>query len=234
MRKKLVDCAKAFYGVAEGTPRHKHIVDTYNSYLPHPRGYELKTTDDWCAAFVSAMAILCDMTDIIPVECSCNEQIKLWKAMGRWQESDAHAPAFGDVVYYDWQDSGKGDNVGAADHVGIVVWSVGGNVLVIEGNKGDAVGYREINVNGRYIRGYGMPNYEAAENRTCSVELPVLKRGDYGEAVKALQTLLNLRGARLEVDGSFGPATTAATVVFGGSGIADGAVWNALLKGAEK
>ena len=40
-----------------------------------------------------------------------------------------------------------------------------------------------------------------------SITLPILKRGSRGEAVRSLQTLLNAKGASLEVDGSFGPAT---------------------------
>lgn len=37
-----------------GDAVHKSIVDAYNSYLPHPRGYKLTYTDDYCAAMVSA------------------------------------------------------------------------------------------------------------------------------------------------------------------------------------
>ena len=43
---------------------------------------------------------------------------------------------------------------------------------------------------------------------TCTVTLPVLSYGSTGEAVKALQMLLNGRGHNCgKVDGSFGPAT---------------------------
>lgn len=49
-----------------------------------------------------------------------------------------------------WQDSGAGDCTGAADHVGIVVYVVGNNMKVIEGNMSNAVGYRTMKVNGRW------------------------------------------------------------------------------------
>ena len=40
--------------------------------------------------------------------------------------------------------------------------SVSGNTIkIIEGNKSDSVSYREIAVNGRYIRGYGVPKYSS-------------------------------------------------------------------------
>lgn len=43
--------------------------------------------------------------------------------------------------------------------------------------------------------------------KVVSITLPILKRGSRGEAVRSLQTLLNAKGASLEADGSFGPAT---------------------------
>lgn len=60
---------------------------------------------------------------------------------------------------YDWQDTGKGDNTGGADHVGIVEKVVGNTITIIEGNKGEAVARRTLAVNGRYIRGYCLPDY---------------------------------------------------------------------------
>lgn len=46
------------------------------------------------------------------------------------------------------------------------------------------------------------------------VKLPAVKFGATGSEVKALQTLLNLHGAKLVVDGSFGPATKDALLAF--------------------
>jgi peptidoglycan hydrolase-like protein with peptidoglycan-binding domain len=42
----------------------------------------------------------------------------------------------------------------------------------------------------------------------------VIKRGDMGSMVEAVQTLLNRHGAKLSVDGDFGPATEAAVKAF--------------------
>lgn len=42
----------------------------------------------------------------------------------------------------------------------------------------------------------------------------LLKRGSRGAAVRDLQTMLNAAGARLAVDGDFGPATDAAVRAF--------------------
>lgn len=75
-------------------------------------------------------------------------------------------------IFYDWDDTGAGDNTGWPDHVGIVESVSGGNITVIEGNKNNAVARRTIAVNGRYIRGYGVPKYEAeaAGNTTAATK----------------------------------------------------------------
>ena len=219
IRNEYVSTANAYLGAKQGGAKHREIVTIYNSYLPHPRGYVLTETDAWCAAFVSACAIQTGLTDIIPVECSCGEQVKAWQRMGRWEEHDDYVPAPGDLLYYHWRDDGEGDCTGAPQHVGIVVNVVGDDVLVIEGNKGDShvVGYRHVAVDGVTIRGFGLPDFAAAADKTgrCEVELPVLQYGAVEEAVKSMQTLLNFRTrAKLDVDGSFGPATRKAVKAF--------------------
>ena len=85
----------------------------------------------------------------------------LFKSLGEWNENDSRTPKPGDIIFYDWDDTETGDNTGRPDHVGIVESVSGGNITVIEGNKNNAVARRTITVNGRYIRGYGVPKYEA-------------------------------------------------------------------------
>ena len=159
LREKVINTAKAWLNCRESDGTHKQIIDLYNSVKPLPRGYKVKYNDAWCATFVSAVAIKTELTDIIPRECGCTDMIELFKKMGRWCENDAYVPDTGDVIFYDWQDTGIGDNTGTADHVGVVCEVFGGEIRVIEGNKNDAVGYRVIAVNGKYIRGYGLPDY---------------------------------------------------------------------------
>lgn len=161
LRKKIVDIAKGWLGCNEADGSHRKIINIYNSHRPHPRGYRMKYTDDWCAGTVSAVSIKAGTTDIMPVECSCYYMIELYKKLGRWVEDDSYVPKPGDVLFYDWEDKGVGDNKGAPNHVGIVVSVVGNVIKIIEGNKGNAVAYRNIAINGKYIRGYGVPNYAA-------------------------------------------------------------------------
>lgn len=160
-RQVIVDKIKSWIGCKEGDAVHKHIIDTYNAHKPLAQGYKVKYTDAWCATTVSAAAIECGYTDIIPTECSCSRMIKLLQKKGIWQESDAYVPKAGDIIFYDWQDSGVGDNTGVPDHVGIVEKCDGNIIVVIEGNKNDGVERRSIQVNGKYIRGYGTPKYSS-------------------------------------------------------------------------
>lgn len=161
LRNKVVATARSYLGCGASDGSHRKIIDLYNSHKPLARGYTVKYTDAWCATFVSAVAIQCGLTDIIPLECGCGKYIELARKMGIWVEDDAFVPQAGDILLYDWQDSGVGDNRGAADHIGIVAKVSGKTIQIIEGNKGNAVGCREVAVNGRYIRGWVTPRYSA-------------------------------------------------------------------------
>ena len=222
-RSKIVAQARSWIGCKESDGSHKQIIDVYNADKPLPRGYKVSYTDAWCATFVTACAIKCGVTDIIPKECSCNKMIELFKGLGCWVENDAHLPSPGDLIFYDWDDKGTGDNKGQSDHVGIVESVSGNNVTVIEGNYNDACKRRVLTVNGKYIRGYGVPKYDEVPTPVVakvSISLPVLRRGDKGGYVKLLQHLLNIHGCTdpkskpLEIDGSFGPATQYALATF--------------------
>ena len=92
--------------------------------------------------------------------------IALFKALGEWVESDNRTPNPGEIIFYDWNDTGKGDNAGWPDHVGIVEKVSGGKIIVIEGNYSNAVKRRTLTVNGRYIRGYGVPKYDKESTTT--------------------------------------------------------------------
>lgn len=151
--------AREWIGRNEADGTHKGIIDVYNGHTPIARGYKVKYTDAWCATFVSAVAIRCGLTEIIPTECGCGQMIELFRALGEWQESDSRTPAPGDVIFYDWDDTGAGDCTGWPDHVGFVESVSGGKITVIEGNKNNAVGRRVLAVDDRYIRGYGVPKY---------------------------------------------------------------------------
>ena len=181
LRTYFVDTARSFYGAVAGDPQHREILVTYNGHQPLARGHKLTVDDPWCAGFVAAMAIRCGLTEIIPTECSCSKMIQLHKALGTWHEADDLDPQPGDLLIYDWQDSGQGDNVGDPDHIGIVVRVTKGVIRVIEGNMGGKVWHRDMEVNGRYIRGYCRPDFAKAaaalaEPAADPLDKPVTRR----------------------------------------------------------
>lgn len=191
LRQFVVKTAENWYGCKESNGTHKPIIDLYNSHKPLARGYNVKYTDAWCATFVSAVAIKTNLTNIIPTECSCYYMIELFKKLGSWIENDAYIPAPGDIIFYDWQDTGLGDNIGSPDHVGIVVSCDGKKIKVIEGNMSKAVGYRNIQVNGKYIRGFGVPKYEsiAKENKKKEDDEDMTGKEIYDKLVEYLSSL---------------------------------------------
>lgn len=248
---KVVEQAKAWLGRNEADGSHKLIIDTYNAHKPLARGYAVQYTDPWCATFVSAVAIKLGYTDIIPTECSCTKMIELLKAKGSFNESDARVPNPGDLIFYDWHDSNPAtDNLNSPDHVGIVEKVSGNTITVIEGNYSQSVKRRTLAVNGKYIRGYGVPKYaaetvkeEAPKAETpvagsVTVTLSVLRKGAKGEQVKALQRMLYAMSYSLGtagVDGSFGSKTDSAVRAYQRDknlevdGVVGPATWSKLL-----
>ena len=176
---------------------HEEAIKIYNGQNKLPRGYKMTMSDPWCATWVSAVLIKARVK--INYECSCNELIKLNKDL--WVEDDNYMPKIGDLVLYDWQDTGGGDNKGSADHVGIVCEINSTGFKVIEGNMSNKVGYRTLKYNGKFIRGFITPRYE--EKKYC--------KGDTGDDIKIIQAYLKGLGLyKDKVDGSFGPNTVKA------------------------
>ena len=245
-RKEFVAQMQSWVGLKESDGSHKKIIDIYNTIKPLPVGYKLKYNDAWCAGTVSAAAQVCDATDIIPCECSCPRMITLAQKMGIWVEADDYVPTYGDIILYDWDDSGKGDNKNSPDHVGVVEKVSGNTMTIIEGNYSDSVKPRNLEVNGKYIRGYIVPEFDAGSavedkpvaRELFSMQVEMLKKGCKGDAVKAMQILLAGNGCKCGsagADGDFGPATDSALKEFQGEknlavdGICGPATWAALL-----
>ena len=178
LREKIVKNVTMLKGIEEGSAEHKMIIDTFNKSGLCKR-YKMTTNDSWCATTVSYAFIVAGMAGKSGsgklcefVECSCGEMIALGKKQKVFEESDAYVPTTGDVIFYDWDDSGKGDNTGWPDHVGLVVKVSNGVITVIEGNKNDKVAERVIKVNSKYIRGFIVPKYSkyATKSESKKVE----------------------------------------------------------------
>ena len=179
---KVVEQAKSWLGCNEYDGSHKQIIDVYNSQAKLPRSYPVKYSDAWCATFVSAVSVKLGYTDIMPTECGCPEMIKLYKKLEAWVEDDSVTPESGWIMFYNWDDNGVGDTTGDPEHVGIVEKVENGKITVIEGNYSNSVKRRVVDVNGRYIRGYGVPKYdkEATTKKTVNTIAKEVIAGKWG------------------------------------------------------
>lgn len=167
-REEFAAKARSWIGTKEGSAAHSQIVADYNKACD--KGRRGSTSSLWCAMFVGAVAqetgnVLKDGIGV-PVDYSCgtgpHSLLEKAKAAGIWVENDAYNPIIGDIVIYDWDDNGKGDDTSGHDHTGIVtIGTIGGSssFTVTEGNRKDQVLDRSMQVNGRYIRGFITPRF---------------------------------------------------------------------------
>lgn len=187
-----------------------------NDYTTYCRDMGYNYRIEWCACFISWLAEKLGITDIIPVDMSCNSQISKFKSMGVWH-TDRNFQS-GDIIYYDWDISGD------ADHVGIVEKVAGNTLTVIEGNNGnfpyDRVRRREIASDSSLIFGYARPKYpvkSSANSSDVNISLPTVRKGDSGNAVKILQAFLVAYEYSIGIsgiDGDFGFDTESAVRQF--------------------
>ena len=194
-RKRIVNTAKSYIGTVGGSSNHSDILHFFNSVKP--QGYTAKKNDPWCSEFASACAIQTfgkkDAITYFPLSASCPRMIVEAKAKSIWVEKDSFKPSPGDFILYDWDDSGKGDNKNSPDHVGIVEKVKDGVITVIEGNYGNKVKRRNININGKYIRGFATPHYERIKSKgykkTTEEIVKEVLNGDWGNGATRKKAL---------------------------------------------
>lgn len=211
----IIDKAKSYLGVSEPSGD-----DFFIRFYNQRTGSSFSMSDAWCAMFVSDIARMVGVnTDIIPNFADCDEGVRWFKDKGRYARSEAYGgdyvPDPGDVVFYSSRKT-QSDST----HVGYVV-SVTDQLLAIEGNHADKVGFRTIALADPYIIGYG--KVAAFLGKTES------KQEEAGGEVKAFQQwLTTYTGIKLAIDGKCGPATKKAAVsamqkylnTFAGAGLA--------------
>ncbi len=134
--------------------------ETYWTYM----GYTGRV--EWCACFVSWCANECGYIadGTLPQTASCSAGVSWFQERNRWQEPTYTAPtgqtihytpAPGDIIYFDWDREGEGQN-GKPDHVGIVEKVENGLVYTVEGNSGDRVTNNRWAIEYYEIFGYGI------------------------------------------------------------------------------
>lgn len=137
-----------------GVEEKAKILDYYNkncvSLVKPSRRYKMKMTDNWCAAFVSAMAHKVGyVAGQFPFEVSVHEQMvlaKQWKVWGGWLDDIKE----GDLIVFDWLGNGW------CDHVGIVKAVFDDSIVTIEGNYSGTVKSRSVKRNSRQVAGFIM------------------------------------------------------------------------------
>ena len=147
----------------------------------------LKTCEHFEKGAETARMVLCGDFD----DYTYNS-VSLYKKAGRW----AKTPLRGDQIFF-----------GGSGHTGIVTSVESGTVHTIEGNKGDEVRRGSYSVNSPSIIGYGRPRYDLINGDITAKDMPLIKKGSKGYAVKKLQEMLNDKGYKLTVDGDFGDKT---------------------------
>lgn len=239
MVRKLTEWFKSQIGTSEDPPgsnRVKYNTDYY--------GYSVSgDAYPWCAAFIWDGFRLCGLSTLFcggVKTAYCPFVVNFAKSHNQWVTSGYRE---GDILLYDW------DKDGQADHIGYCVGISGGNVVSVEGNlsnKVQQISRYHGSVMGAYRPVYASdtvatpkaPQSTAKVGTGCAITLPMLKKGDKGEAVKAAQLLLIGRGFTVggtEADGDFGNATYAGVVNFQTSkklnadGVIGSATWKALL-----
>lgn len=133
---------------------------------------------------------------------------QLYKNKNAWYTSN---PKKGDQIFF--------KNSTRICHTGLVYDVDSKYVYTIEGNtsssagviaNGGAVCKKKYLLTYSRIAGYGRPKYDVekpVEKNPYIEPTTTLKSGSKGEGVKWLQWELNQSGAKLTIDGSFGPAT---------------------------
>ena len=145
-------------GASEGDSTHKYIIDSYNKYKPDGE-YTMGYDDHWCQATMSAAAGLTGNSNIVANSASTQRASKWYKDNGTWidpADYSSHNAKFGDQIYFDT------DNNGTVNHVGAVydVQSLSANkATIIDGNWGNKVHKREISLADSTIYGIGRPNW---------------------------------------------------------------------------
>ncbi len=195
---KFVNTATDFIGTHEFSEEHMFLVDTYNLGTL-PRGYKLKYTDSWCAAFVSAVSHLAGCDEYIPKECSVGEMIKKAQSMGIWEESDDFKASVGSLICYHWNCGKKGDCTHWPSHVGIIADVNDGYMTVVEGNYNNKVATRIVPFDWNHIRGFITPDFPLDDMPSQPADISYLDvvdsiiKGRYGNG-KTRYNILKQKG----------------------------------------
>lgn len=217
---KNLDSKTANAGSANYTKYGRDMHELYPSVMDFPAA--------WCDAFVdwcfqkaygvsNAKGLLGgNFNDYTPSSAQLYKDKKAWGT----------TPKIGAQIFF--------KNSTRINHTGLVynfdnkyVYTVEGNTSGASGviSNGGGVCKKKYSLSNSRIAGYGYPKYDpepvkefsdikigetSSETKASDTKMTQIKRGSKGKAVKVWQAVLG----DLDIDGSFGPKTEAATLVF--------------------
>lgn len=181
---QLLDEARKYVGVREGSQAFTHIMADYNKVSPLPRGYRVKPTDDWCDIFVTVVADRVGASGLIGRECGVQRHVEIFKAKGIWR--GRIFPKAGDIVVFDW------DRSGWADHIGFVESVEDNLITTIEGNTRESVGRNQFSWSDPRIMGYARPEYVSMAEVHKSIDEIAREviAGQWGNGARRISKLL--------------------------------------------
>lgn len=193
----VLNVARKYLGVRKGTGSHQALINAYNKVQPRPVGYAVTYQDDWCDAFVTAVADEAGASSLIGRECGVERHKNIFKQKGIWHQLKAsgntYNPQPGDVVIFQWNNQ----RTAWAHHIGYVESVSGSNITTIEGNTtvsgASQVARRTYHQYALCIQGYARPKYGASQpskglsNQAVAKEVVQGKWGNGADRVKRLQ-----------------------------------------------
>lgn len=149
--------------------QREEVVRIYNSFLPHPRGYIVKDTDQLCATYDSSIFIALGWTDIVPPECGARQLYRNMEAIGCSTADTKRVPQVGDLIFF-----GTKSNPNGINHVGIVVDLQNSNKRIVyyDISNSGRVGQHYIPVADPWICGYGLPDYASKDSYEAQPKPP--------------------------------------------------------------
>lgn len=187
MASQILQKARQYLGVIQGSQRHRALVAAYRRVKPWPRGYGVKVGDDWCDIFVTVVFDQCHLSHLIGRECGVERHVRLMKQKGIWLGRKPARP--GDVIVFDWQANGW------ADHIGLVEKIQGSQIQTIEGNSQCQVRRKCYTHTDWRIKGLARPAYRLEEALTAtplkaySIIAREVQAGQWGQGAERIRRL---------------------------------------------
>ena len=149
-REDLLAIARTQLGYRESEKNYLVLEDgrTKAGYTRYGEWYG-EPYGDWSATFVSFCLNYAQVPEV-PLQASCHNWIGALIAKGSYFSTKQHEPQIGDIVFFDWDEDGR------ADQVGIVEAVTEDSIITIEGNRSNAVSRGEYARLDPCLLGYGI------------------------------------------------------------------------------